>query len=212
MTQHHKSKRIFKIPSFVAWFYPRRVWFGTSQDVFLTFDDGPHPEITPWLLTFLKEEKIAVTFFWNGEQMKRYPEFIQQARDEGHLVGHHGQKHVSPRKMSLREFKTDFDESHQQVSSKLYRPPYGEIKQKQAKYVLQKGSLIMWSWMSYDFDKVVSNRQIIDACKHGVKEKDILVFHENDKTKDRIREILPTIVQVIRDKGLNFATLEKEMK
>lgn len=212
MTQHRKSKRLFKIPSFVAWFFPRRVWFGTSDHVFLTFDDGPHPDITPWLLAFLKEEKMAATFFWNGEQIKKYPAFIQQAKEEGHLIGNHGQQHISPRKMTQAEFETDFNESQKLVPTKLYRPPYGEIKQRQAKYALQKGSLIMWSWMSYDFDSAVSNQQICDACKHGVKEKDILVFHENDKTSDRMKEILPTIVQVIRDKGLNFATLENELK
>ncbi len=210
VTDKKVNKRLHKIPTVAAWIFPRRIWFGTKGNVCLTFDDGPHPEITPWLLDELKSNKIKATFFWLGSKIEKYPELFKRATAEGHLVGHHGDQHQSAKKLSFEEFKVNFDNSKALVKSDLFRPPYGNLNQKQAKYSLKNGEIVMWSWMSYDFDATISAEEIIQNAKHQIQDRDILVFHENEKTIHRIKEIIPTIIKIIQDKGLNFALVEKK--
>jgi peptidoglycan/xylan/chitin deacetylase (PgdA/CDA1 family) len=204
------DSRLYRVPNFVSWFYPRRIWSKKNLDaVCLTFDDGPHPDTTPWLLSLFQENNIKVTFFFLGEQAEKYPELVNQVKAEGHSVGHHGYEHTSPKKQSLSDFKLDFDKAKLIVSSNLYRPPYGEIKRSQAKYAIENGKLVMWSWMSYDWDDKLPVKQILDRFKTDLRKGDVTVFHENDKSKDRLKEIIPEIIDIVRKKGLNFAALDK---
>lgn len=206
----NKNLKLFKIPKIAAWIFPRRLWFGESQSVYLTFDDGPHPQITPWLLDELSRNNIKATFFWQGSQIEKYPELLKRAKKEGHSIGHHGYSHSSGKALNFEAFKSNFNTSNQLVDSKLFRPPYGDLKRDQARYAAENGEIVMWSWMSYDFDSTVSIDKIIQKAKTQIKSGDILVFHENQKTFHRIKEIIPAIIQVIRDKELNFARIEKK--
>ncbi|RYM35745.1 polysaccharide deacetylase family protein [Brumimicrobium glaciale] len=209
VTQQTVNKRLHKIPKLVAWIFPRRIWFGTNGNVCLTFDDGPHPEITPWLLDELRSHNIKATFFWQGCNIEKYPEFLKRAIDEGHIVGHHGFNHQSGKELSFEEFKSNFEKSRMLVKSNLFRPPYGDLNRKQAKYALNKGEVVMWSWMSYDFDSTISSKEVLQKAKNQIQNRDILIFHENEKTIHRIKEIIPAIIQIIHNKGLNFALVEK---
>lgn len=200
-------KRLFKIPKIAAWIYPRRLWYGEKENVYLTFDDGPHPEITPWLLGELKKLELSATFFWTGENIQNNPTFLERALKEGHAVGHHGYRHISGKELTLEAFKENYNRSKALVNSKLFRPPYGDLNRKQAKFALKNGKLVMWSWMSYDFDDGLSNKVLLDHVKKEVKGGDILVFHENDKTKDRIKEVLAEVVEIIQAKDLKFDTI-----
>lgn len=205
------DSRLYRVPKIVFWFYPKRIWnIKNSDAVYLTFDDGPHPDTTPWLLKLFQENDVKATFFFLGKQVEKYPELVEQVRHEGHTIGHHGYEHVSPKKQTLNVFKSDFNISQSIVVSNLYRPPYGEIKSTQAKYALRNGALVMWSWMSYDWDEKLPVSQIIDRFKKDIVQGDITVFHENEKSKDRIKEIIPEIISIVREKGLNFAALENK--
>ena len=204
------DSRLYSVPKIVSWFYPKRIWNKKNSDaVYLTFDDGPHPETTPWLLELLGENNINATFFFLGDQAEKHPELVRQVKEKGHLIGHHGYKHISPKKQRLNDFIENFNKSKSLLSSVFYRPPYGEIKKSQAKYVLKNGALVMWNWMSYDWDKELPVKQIIDRFKKDIKKGDVSVFHENDKSKERLKEIIPEIIEIVRKKGLNFATLDK---
>ena len=204
------SRRLYRIPKFVAWSFPRRIWFGKNGNVCLTFDDGPHPEITPWLLDELKINKVKATFFWKGSQVEKYPKLLKRAINEGHIVGHHGYNHHSGKELTFQEFKTNFNKSKVLVKSNFFRPPYGDLNQKQAKYALENGEVVMWSCMSYDFDADLSITEILQKAKSDIQNRDILVFHENEKTIHRIKEIIPAIIEIIQNKGLNFALVEKK--
>ena len=202
------DNRLYRVPNFVAWFYPKRIWSKKKSDaVYLTFDDGPHPDTTPWLILLLKKNNIKATFFFSGDQAEQYPELVNQVVAEGHAIGQHGYEHISPKKQNLSEFKSNFIKARSILSTDLYRPPYGEIKPSQAKYVLTHGQLVMWSWMSYDWDQRLSVKEILFRFKSDVKDGDITVFHENEKSKNRLKEIIPEIINIVRDKGLNFAAL-----
>lgn len=202
------DSRLYRVPNVVSWFYPKRIWNKKNSDaVYLTFDDGPHPDTTPWLISVLEENNIKATFFFLGQQAEQFPELVTETKAAGHTVGHHGYEHTSPKKQSLSEFKSNFDQSQSILSSDLYRPPYGEIKSAQAKYALEKGKLIMWNWMSYDWDGRLPVKQIVARFKKDIKKGDIAVFHENEKSKQRLKEIIPEIIEIVRKKGLNFAAL-----
>jgi peptidoglycan/xylan/chitin deacetylase (PgdA/CDA1 family) len=205
------DNRLYRVPKIVFWFYPKRIWSIKKSDaVYLTFDDGPHPDTTPWLLNLLKENNIKATFFFLGLQVEKYPELAFQVREEGHTIGHHGYDHVSPKKQSFSEFKLSFNQSKSRVVSNLFRPPHGEIRQNQAKYALKNGGIVMWSWLSYDWDENLPVNQVIDRFKKDIKKGDITVFHENEKSKYRLKEIIPEIIRIVLEKGLNFAALEKK--
>lgn len=206
------KKRWYRIPKIAMWLFPHRIWIGTDKNVYLTFDDGPHPEITPWLLDELKKNKIHATFFWLGSQVEKYPDLLKRAREEGHVVGHHGYFHESGRKLIFQDFKKNFDQSKEMVKSELYRPPYGELKKRQAKYAIRNGEIVMWSWMSYDFDSTLTPQHILALAEKQIRNKDILVFHENEKTIHRIKEIIPQIIQIVHKKGLDFSIIKTTEK
>ena len=204
------TNKLLRIPKFVARFYPRRIWYGPSQDFFLTFDDGPHPDITPKLLDLLREEEIKASFFWQGDQIEKYPEYLQIALEDGHTIGHHGYHHVSNKTLSFGKFQLNFEKSQALVPHGLYRPPKGVINKKQARYVLKSNQLVMWSYLSYDWDATFSVQDVIINFKKGLGKGDVTVFHENDKTRNRIFEIIPEVIHTVREKGLNFAPLPKK--
>lgn len=198
-----------RTPKFVTRFYPRRTWYGPNNFIYLTFDDGPHPIITPWLLDYLEKENIQVSFFWQGESMEQWPDLVRKAIEAGHTVGHHGFKHRRNNELSFEAFAENFKKSSELAPHKLYRPPHGVITNKQAKYVLDQSQLVMWSFLSYDWDHKLTTKQVINHFKKGLEPKEIAVFHENDKTRERLKEIIPEVVRIVRDKGFTFAALPK---
>lgn len=199
-----------RIPKFVTWFYPRRTWYGPEDHVYLTFDDGPHPEITPWLLDFLARENIRVTFFWQGTNMESYPELVKQAEAAGHTIGHHGYFHKANNSLDFEAFVENYSKARALSPHDLYRPPKGIISSKQAKHVIKDSRLIMWSYLSYDWDQKLSVGKLLQNFEKGLSTGEIAVFHENEKTIERSREIIPEVIRIVREKGLTFAPLPKE--
>ncbi|MFA5575069.1 MAG: polysaccharide deacetylase family protein [Brumimicrobium sp.] len=203
-----RPKRIYRVPKITAWIYPRRIWFGEKAKIYLTFDDGPHPEITPKLLDLLQNHNVKATFFWLGENMERYPELLERAKKEGHTIGFHGFEHLNNRKFSVDEFQENFNRGKDLVTHQLYRPPYGEIKRKFTRILaLQNWKIVMWSLMPYDFDPALSTEVLVSVIKDELKEKDIVVLHENDKSKDKIFKATEIVIQLAKEKKWKLTTL-----
>ncbi len=201
--------RIFKTPSIVRKVFFKRTW-GFSMDtneVFLTFDDGPHPDITPWVLDYLKEQDIKACFFCVGENVKRYPEIFQRILDEGHQVGNHTMYHTKSHKTTFKAYKKSIAEASEWIPSTLFRPPYGRLSSYRAHKLSKEYKIILWSWLSYDFDNRVSIRDILSNAKKNIQGGDILVVHDNYKFAERQKELLPPLIEVIRAKGLNFGKI-----
>lgn len=198
--------RLFKTPQFFKWIFPRRMWgFSRSVNtVYLTFDDGPNPDITPWILDYLKQEDIKATFFCVGSNIIRYPELFERIKSEGHTVGNHTMSHDKGTNVSFKDYKKSISDTQLLVKNNLFRPPYGRIRAWQSYFLAKKYTIVMWTWLSYDFDPSVSITSIIDKAKSQISAGDILVLHDNDKVKDRVKELLPKLVQVIRDKNHSF--------
>ncbi len=198
--------KIFKTPCFFKWIFPRRTWgFSRSIDqVYLTFDDGPNLEITPWILDYLKEKNIQATFFCVGSNIKRYPELFQRIKAEGHSVGNHTMNHDKGTKVPFKQYKSSISETKKLIGNKLFRPPYGRINAWKSYQLSKEYHLIMWSWLSYDFDPSIAISTILKKAKKQIKAGDILVLHDNPKVTDRVKELLPKLIEIIEQKGLKF--------
>lgn len=200
---------MFKSPKILKWIYPNRVWgiSVSSPTVFLTLDDGPDPEITPWLLDFLKEQNVSATFFCVGSNCVKYPALYQRILSEGHAVGNHTMNHENGFKTNNEDYLNSIKQASSVIQSNLFRPPYGRMKQKLEKEICSDYKIIMWSWLSYDYDRNVPLSTIFQKAE-SIKSGDILVFHDNKKTKDRLKELLPPIIEQLKTRGFQFELID----
>jgi peptidoglycan-N-acetylglucosamine deacetylase len=189
----------------VKWVYPNQIWsFDEKGCVYLTFDDGPHPEITPWLLDYLKAENIIATFFLLGEQVDKFPELVQSIRENGHDIGNHGHKHLPLGEVSADEYFENYELGKRFQTINYFRPPYGRMNKSMALRIGEKSKLAMWSWLSYDFDLEIPSSVIVRKLEKQIRQGDILVFHENEHTEKRLETLLPKVVEAIKSKGLKL--------
>lgn len=199
---HRSPKLLHKI-------FPARIWGISVSDksLFLTFDDGPNPKITPWVLDFMKEQQICATFFCVGENVEKYPELYQRILDEGHRTGNHTMKHLNGMKTEKNRYLQSISDAEKIVRSNLFRPPYGRLNKRMDKRLSEKFKIIMWTWLSKDYDRTTPVEKIIDAS-NKIKPGDILVFHDNEKTQDRLKELLPPIILRLKSEGYLFRVID----
>jgi len=200
--------KIFKTPMLFRKLFSRRVWgFDSLGKVYLTFDDGPTEELTGWILSFLRSQGIKATFFCVGENAKNHPLLMTEIINDGHVIGNHTMRHEKGVQTSKNDFIRSIDEANQFVPSTIFRPPYGRMPIRFDKDILKTHKIIMWSWLSYDFDESVSVQEILKRAQKQIKSGDIIVLHDNIKVSERLKEILPELVQIIKEKGLTFEVI-----
>jgi peptidoglycan-N-acetylglucosamine deacetylase len=200
--------KLFKPPRLTDWVFPRLRWrFAVSEPtIFITFDDGPNPEITPFVLDLLKEYKWKATFFCVGQNILRYPELFQRISDEGHTFGNHTMQHLNAVKTEKDTYLASFREFEKNNPTKLFRPPYGRMKPSIAKEIGKSHQIIMWSWLAYDYDLSMSIQKILSEANR-VKKGDILALHDNAKIAERQRELLPQLFQLLHEKGFQSKSI-----
>lgn len=180
----------------------------TDKKVYLTFDDGPIPEVTEWVLSELKKHNAKATFFCIGDNVKKHPEVLKKVFADGHSVGNHTFNHLNGWKTATEDYiensilcekvLDDFDSK----SKKLFRPPYGKIKPSQSKILRKLGyKIIMWDVISYDFDTTISKEQCLENVLKNVKTGSIIVFHDSKKAFANLEYVLPRTLQFLKEKG-----------
>lgn len=195
---------IFKTPLVFRWIFPRKVWgVSASNKVYLTFDDGPTENVTTWILSELAKENIKATFFCVGENAKQHPALMETIRNQGHTIGNHTMRHENGNKTDKEAYLKSIEEAASFTSETLFRPPYGRLPISYVKSIRKKYKIIMWSWLSYDYDSNISEETIISKAKK-IKAGDILVVHDNVKVEERLKVILPQIIAIVKEKGLEF--------
>lgn len=199
---------VFRSPKSLQWIYPNRIWgMKTSEKVvYLTFDDGPIPELTPWVLDQLKAFEVKATFFCIGTNTQKNPEIYQRILEEGHQVGNHTMNHENGFNTACDSYLQSIENTSKLIKSNLFRPPYGRMTKKQERSLNGKYKLIMWSWLSQDYDAAVSPEKIIAAASK-IKPGDILVFHDNIKSTSNLKQTLPIILQQLKEDGYTFEIL-----
>ncbi|RFN59564.1 polysaccharide deacetylase family protein [Marixanthomonas ophiurae] len=196
------------MPKFVQRIYPKRIWAlpNNENKVYLTFDDGPIPEVTPWVLDTLKKYNAKATFFCIGDNIKKHPEIFQRIISEGHSVGNHTFHHLNGWKTETQSyvdnvllFKKEIQStrySHLAPRTSLFRPPYGKITSKQANLLQQKGyKIVMWSVLSYDYDASVSEEKCLQNVLQNIDTGTIIVFHDSIKAQKNLRYVLPKVLE-----------------
>jgi peptidoglycan/xylan/chitin deacetylase (PgdA/CDA1 family) len=207
------------MPRFIQRLYPERIWaFSHVKDsVFLTFDDGPIPEITPWVLDELKKHNAKATFFCIGENVKTHSEIFQRILAEGHSVGNHTFNHLNGWKTSISEYIENIEKAKKQMhnsefriqnSELLFRAPYGKITSKQAKTLQNKGfKIVMWDVLSYDYDGSVSEEKCLKNVLNNIKPGSIVVFHDSLKAEKNLRYVLPKVLEFLNENKLSASTI-----
>ena len=200
--------KLFRTPKVFRWIFPRRIWgFSSSEPkVYLTFDDGPTEGLTDWLIEELSKHDVKATFFCVGENVKRHPNLTKKLIERGHVVANHTMKHEKGTSTSKSEYLASIQETSTLIDSKLFRPPYGRMPWTFTKAVSQSYRIIMWTWLSYDFDESVSVQNII-AQADRIKAGDILVLHDNKRVEERVKLILPEVIRIVKSKGLHFEVI-----
>ncbi len=201
-----------RIPSWVKWVYPSFVWQmpGDEKALYLTFDDGPHPTITPIVLDLLSKYNAKATFFCIGDRAKRYPEILQRIRQEGHAIGNHTQHHVNGWATLDRDYIDQVNQAAEFIPSKLFRPPYGRIKRSQAGLLQKEGyKLVMWTILSADYDHKLSKEECLNRVVRRIESGDIYLFHDSEKGEERMLSVLPSLLKVATDKGFLFKKIEE---
>lgn len=198
-----------KTPKFVQNLFPNFVWnVPTNEKVLhLTFDDGPIPEITPWVLSLLKKHDAKGTFFCVGENVEKHPEIFKQILEEGHQVGNHTYNHKSGWASDNLDFFHNVRKCARLVKSELFRPPYGRLKPKQIQFLQRHYSIVMWDVLSGDFDPSISADQCFQNVVSKVKPGSIVVFHDSLKAEGKLRNVLPRVLTHFAMKGYRFESL-----
>ena len=141
-----------------------------------------------------------------GSNAKEYPELMERMTSAGHAIGNHTMRHEKGTKVSRKEYLNSIKEASKYIDSKLFRPPYGRLPMVYGRKIRSEYQIVMWSWLSYDYDKSIPVTRIFEEA-YRIKAGDILVVHDNEKVMGRIKVLLPKLVQIIREKELNFAVI-----
>jgi peptidoglycan/xylan/chitin deacetylase (PgdA/CDA1 family) len=193
---------------------PEAVWSLSSEikppSVYLTFDDGPDPSVTPFVLDCLRKHNAKATFFLLGKNAEQQPDMVRRILDEGHAIGNHGHSHLNGWTHSCSSYMADVQAAEKSISSKMYRPPYGRITWPQYRQLSKTFKVVMWDVMSYDFH----SRHDADRCVKNVltntRPGSIIVFHDNPKAFKNLLTALPRCLEEFEKKGWQCRALELE--
>lgn len=200
---------IVRPPSLLTRALRRMTWDlpGDSPEVYLTFDDGPTPVVTPWVLEQLEEAEAKATFFCLGRNVDKYPDIYRQILSTGHSVGNHSYSHLKGFRSSVRRYMEDIHLASDMIDSKLFRPPYGRILPGQVKAVLEQYDIIMWDVLSIDYNSGLSGERVLRNVTKNVKPGSIIVFHDSDKAADNLYYALPRTLEYLKQAGYSMRSI-----
>lgn len=199
-----------RIPKWIEWVYPQRIWRmqDSGNQLYLSFDDGPHPEITPMVLEMLKQYDAKATFFCIGDRVARYPHVFNAIREAGHAVGNHTHHHLNGWKTSDEHYLQDVQKAQALIGTDLFRPPYGRLKSSQAKALNALGmKVVMWTVLSADYDKSLSPKSCTTRVLGNMRGGDIHLFHDSEKASGNMFYALERLLEEGRKKEVRFCSM-----
>lgn len=190
----------------LRWLYPRATWRMDKQDhsVYLTFDDGPIPESTPFILETLKKYNIKATFFMVGDNVRKYPELYRQIVEAGHRVGNHTFNHIGGFKHTIKTYSYNTEKANAYIHSNLFRPPHGWMRLDQYAWLGRKYRIVMWDLVTRDYSKWVTAEDVLNNVKHYARNGSIITFHDSLKSIDKLHFALPASIEWLRAQGYKF--------
>ncbi len=200
---------VAKSPLILKKLFPELLWEVKTREktIYLTFDDGPNPNTTHWILDCLKKYNVVATFFCVGENVCNYPELYNELVNKGHTTGNHTYNHINGWNTTTGKYAENIAKAENFIESKLFRPPYGRITPAQIKTLKKDYKIVMWSVLTYDYDRKVTAEKCLNNSIVHTKPGSIIVFHDSNKAFDKLKFVLPLFLEHFINKGYSFKTL-----
>ena len=198
-----------QFPDMLRPFLGKLLWrkSSSSKVIYITFDDGPVPEVTPLVLDLLDEYNIKATFFCVGENVEKYPEVYNEVLKRGHRTGNHTYNHLKGASVSTDEYVANVEKASLRIESNLFRPPYGRIKKKQKKALKAGYEIIMWDVITHDYNSSLSPQTIMQNIRRYSRNGSLVVFHDSIKAERNMLTVLPLAIEYWNSKGYSFDVL-----
>jgi len=198
-----------QVPDYIQKIWRTPIWRinPDEKSVYLTFDDGPNPKVTPLVLDILDKFGVKATFFCVGENVKKYPEVFREVKRRGHTVGNHTFNHLKGYKSSTQEYVKNVWKADEYVHSNLFRPPHGRIKLSQIRTLKKDFKIIMWDFITYDFDSKVTPDAILKEVKKRTRNGSIVIFHDSLKAEKNMLAALPKALEFWKEEGYEICSL-----
>ena len=206
------SMYFIKTPEILKRIYPNQVWSYPVSDkkLYLTFDDGPTPNITEWVLRELKKYSARATFFLVGQNAERYPEIVSRIKKEGHAIGNHTYRHVNGWMTSPKPYLKDVLKCDEILHTKLFFFFYSRITRSQTRMMMNRYRVIMWDVLSGDFDHSITAERCLKNVIENTLSGSIVVFHDSMKAADRLQYVLPRTLDHFSAKGYSFDRISSQ--
>lgn len=194
----------------LRWLYPRATWRMNKNEraVYLTFDDGPILEATPFILKTLADFNIHATFFMVGDNVRKYPELYQQIVDAGHQVGNHTFNHWGGFKHTTKAYSANVQKANDLIKSHLFRPPHGWMRWEQYFWIGRKYRIVMWDLVTRDYSKWMTADDVVNNVKKYARNGSIITFHDSLKSIEKLHYALPEAIKWLKEQGYDFKTFE----
>lgn len=189
--------------------YPGAIWRMDPKEkaVYLTFDDGPIPEITPWVLDLLDKYGIKATFFLVGDNVRKHPEEFHMILKRGHRVGNHTFNHIRGFEHLTKSYLANTEKANELIQSDLFRPPHGHMRAPQYYMLRKKYKIVMWDLVTRDYSNKLNGQQVLKKVKHYVRNGSIITFHDSLKSEQNMKYALPRAIEWLQEQGYQFKLL-----
>ncbi len=197
-------------PQFLRILYPKAIWRMNKNEkaVYLTFDDGPIPVVTPWVLDLLDKYKIKATFFMVGDNVRKHPEEFQMVVNRGHRIGNHTFNHIRGLDYKGDSYLENTDKANAYLKTNLFRPPHGYMSPKQYRTLKDKYKIIMWDLVTRDYNRKLNGKQVLEKVKKYVRNGSIITFHDSIKSEENLKYALPRAIEWLQEQGYEFKVFD----
>lgn len=194
----------------LRWLYPKATWRMDKHEraVYLTFDDGPIPEATPFILKTLAEFNVRATFFMVGDNVRKYPELFEQVVAAGHRIGNHTFNHIGGFKHSIKHYCANADKANELLKTDLFRPPHGWMRFDQYFWLGRKYRIVMWDLVTRDYSKWMSPQGVLNNVRRYARNGSIITFHDSLKSIDKLHFALPESIKWLKKQGYQFKVFD----
>lgn len=194
----------------LRWLYPNALWRMDKNDrsVYLTFDDGPIPGSTPFILDTLAEHEVKATFFMVGENVLRYHDLYNRIVEEGHQVGNHTFNHMGSLKHWALTYGINTEKANELIHAHLFRPPHGWMRWSVYWWLSRRYKIVMWDLVTRDYSKWMTAEDVLNNVKQYTRNGSIITFHDSLKSIDKLRHALPEVLKWLKEQGYEFKTFE----
>lgn len=197
-------------PQFIRQLYPRAYWRMNASEraVYLTFDDGPIPEVTPWVLDVLDRYKIKATFFMVGDNVRKHPEEFKMVVERGHRIGNHTYNHLKGVEQRTQHYMGNIEKANSYLATDLFRPPHGLMRPGQYRALSERYRIIMWDLVTRDYNPKLNGRQILGKVKRYARNGSIITFHDSLRSVHNLHYALPRAIEWLLQEGYEFKVFE----